>query len=202
MYCNTPIFCCAGITAASVVRVAVRIVVLVMLCGIAAVAAQDNATWVLIDTGSRSLTVLQGDTVKQTYRNISIGRGGVTQAKRRRDGKTPLGEFRITRMTTDTPFHRFFGLDFPNVAHARQGLAAGIIDKSQYAAIRRAVEARQTPPQQTPLGGYIGIHGIGQGNPAVHEDFNWTHGCVALTNAQIDVLFRWVRVGTKVIIRR
>ena len=54
------------------------------------------------------------------------------------------------------------------------------------------------PP--TTLGGLIGIHGIGKGDPRVHRDFNWTFGCVALTNEQIDQLRPWVRLGTRVVL--
>ena len=62
-------------------------------------------------------------------------------------------------------------------------------------------EGGRPPPQDTALGGYIGIHGVGAGDPAVHEDFNWTEGCVALTDAQIDALLRHITVGTAVEIR-
>lgn len=163
--------------------------------------AEDTDTRVLIDIGDRSLSVLQGDSVKRTYRNISIGRGGSTSEKKQRDGKTPLGEFHIVRITSDTPFHRFFGIDYPDLERAERARLAGTISQARYNAISSAIRAKQVPPQGTVLGGYIGIHGIGKGNVAVHEDFNWTYGCIALTNAQIDDLSNWVRIGTKVLIR-
>jgi len=178
------------------------IVLVAMLSGARGVLAGEADTWILIDTGTMSLSVLQGDIVKRVYRNISIGRGGSTAEKRQHDGKTPLGAFHIVRMTTDTPFHRFFGFDYPNLEHAERARQAGTISQTRYAEIRRAIQAKQVPPQDTALGGYIGIHGIGKGSVAVHEDFNWTNGCIALTNAQIDDLSNWVRIGTKVIIRR
>jgi hypothetical protein len=173
-----------------------------MLSGARGTPAGEADAWILIDTGKMSLSVLQGDIVKRVYRSISIGRAGATTDKRQHDGKTPLGEFHIVRITTDTPFHRFFGLDYPSLEHARRARQAGTISQTRYAAIRRAIQAKQVPPQDTALGGYIGIHGIGKGSVAVHEDFNWTYGCIALTNAQIDDLSNWVRIGTKVIIRR
>ena len=57
------------------------------------------------------------------------------------------------------------------------------------------------PPQVTPLGGYLGIHGVGEGDPGIHADFNWTHGCIALTNQQIDDLAGWIRIGMRVVVR-
>jgi len=178
------------------------IVLVAMLSGARGALAGETDTWILIDTGKMSLSVLQGDVVKRVYKSISIGRAGATAEKRQHDGKTPLGEFHIVRISTDTPFHRFFGLDYPRLEHAERARLAGTISQTRYAAIRRAIQAKQVPPQDTALGGYIGIHGIGKGNIAVHEDFNWTYGCIALTNAQIDDLSNWVRIGTKVIIRR
>jgi len=165
-------------------------------------AGEHDDTWILIDTGKMKLSVLQGETVIRTYKNISIGRGGSTLEKKRGDGATPLGEFHISRMTTDTPFHRFFGLDYPNLERAKRARQAGIIGQVRYAAIRQAIQTNQVPPQETALGGYIGIHGIGEGNVAIHEDFNWTNGCIAITNAQIDELSNWVHIGMKVVIHR
>ncbi|HSJ49561.1 MAG TPA: L,D-transpeptidase, partial [Gammaproteobacteria bacterium] len=96
---------------------------------------------------------------------------------------------------------RFFGLDYPNLTHARAGLETGRISRAEFAAIRAALKQGVTPPQQTALGGLIGIHGLGDGDPVVHEDFNWTNGCVALTNEQMDDLAQWVYEGMRVIIR-
>ena len=49
--------------------------------------------------------------------------------------------------------------------------------------------------------GNIGIHGVGSGDLDVHREYNWTNGCVALTNAQIDILAQWAHIGTPVEIR-
>ena len=84
---------------------------------------------------------------------------------------------------------------------ADRALVDGRIDEAQWQAIRRADQAGEVPSQNTPLGGMIGIHGIGDGDRGVHRDFNWTNGCVALTNEEIDELLRWVKIGTPVEIR-
>ena len=47
----------------------------------------------------------------------------------------------------------------------------------------------------------IGIHGIGNGDIEVHKEYNWTNGCVALTNEEIDELVKWINIGTPVEIR-
>lgn len=172
---------------------------LLLLSAVAPLAADDIR--VLVDTDSRELQVLRGTHVVATFEGIAIGRYGKSYFRRKGDNKTPLGKFRIGWMTTRTRYHRFLGLTYPDLEAADRALQDGRIDEAQWQAIRRASVAGKTPSQHTPLGGYIGIHGIGKGDIEVHEQYNWTNGCVALTNEQIDRLTRWVKVGTPVEIR-
>lgn len=164
-------------------------------------AVREGDYWILVDTRKMVLSVLEGDKVRKTYDRIAIGSAGVALDKVEGDNKTPLGEFRLIRIASDSPFHRFFGLDYPTVAHARRAYRAGTIDYEVYAAIFDASSKGSVPPQGTPLGGNIGIHGIGPGDPKVHDRFNWTQGCIALTNQQIDDLSRWVYLGMRVVVR-
>jgi len=156
---------------------------------------------VVIDTESDTLQVLRGDTVVRTYDNIAIGRYGKTYFKVRGDNKTPLGKFRVGWSNKKTRYHRFLGLTYPDLPAADRALEDGRIDESVWQSIRRASEAGEVPSQKTPLGGMIGIHGIGAGDRAIHDEFNWTNGCVALTNEEIDELVKWVKIGTPVEIR-
>jgi len=156
---------------------------------------------VLIDTKSDTLQVMNGDRVIKMYENVAIGRYGKTYFKVRGDNKTPLGKFRVGWTNKKTRYHRFLGLTYPDLPAADRALVDGRIDEAQWQAIRRAAEAGEVPSQSTPLGGMIGIHGIGDGDRGVHRDFNWTNGCVALTNEEIDELLQWVKIGTPVEIR-
>lgn len=161
---------------------------------------ESEEIWLAVDTGHLVLRVMRGDQVLHTFEDIAIGRYGATRDKRRLDGRTPLGEFRISRINDKSPFRRFFGFDYPRLEQAERALQAGDLDPSAYIAIREAVRNRRPPPQNTVLGGYLGIHGIGAGDPEVHENYNWTNGCIALTNGQIDRLAGWVRIGTRVVV--
>jgi len=174
---------------------------LVLGAGGQSAVAQGNDTWILVDTRKMTLTVLEGNAVRRTYKKIAIGRDGTTTDKKQGDDKTPLGEFHLVRIAPKTPFHRFFGLDYPTTGHAERALQAGTIGPEHYVAIRRAFQAGDIPPQATPLGGYLGIHGVGKGDPAIHAEFNWTHGCIALTNQQIDDLSDWIHIGMRVVVR-
>ena len=161
---------------------------------------QGGEVWLQVDTEKQVLMVMQGREVIRTYGDIAIGRGGPTRDKRHLDGKTPLGEFRISRINNDSHFHRFFGFDYPRLDHAERALKKGLLNADDYLAIRQAIRAGRVPPQNTPLGGHLGIHGIGAGDPEVHRDFNWTNGCIAVTNREIDELAQWLDLGVRVVV--
>jgi murein L,D-transpeptidase YafK len=174
--------------------------VLLWLAG-ALVAAGDDPDWLLIDTGAETLTLMRGEAPHVRFYGVAIGRYGTSSEKLRGDNTTPLGRFRIDRVKRDSAFHRFVGLSYPDAGRARRAHAQGQIDDRELAAILDAHRRGRTPPQDTALGGHIGIHGLGSADARLHEMSNWTRGCVALTDAQIDALLQWVRKGMAVEIR-
>jgi murein L,D-transpeptidase YafK len=177
---------------------------MLLACGLAQfVTAQEQGgeIWLLVDTVNLRLMVMQGTQVVHTYGDISIGRDGVSREKTRGDQRTPVGRFRIAWIREESGFHRFLGLDYPDRERAWRARENMQLEEGDWHAIRRAHESGKIPPQGTPLGGQIGIHGIGEGDPEIHGRFNWTNGCVALTNEQLDELMQWVHIGTRVDIR-
>lgn len=175
-----------------------------MILGSAAAHAGTGSTeetWLSIDTRAKVLQVMSGPEPVAVFDKIAIGRRGASQDKARGDDKTPLGEYRIGWINQRSQFHRFFGFTYPNLQIARRAFARGLIGGDTLQQIMAAHFARSVPPQSTPLGGRIGIHGLGNADPTVHELFDWTHGCVALTNRQVDRLAPWVKIGTLVVIR-
>ncbi len=156
---------------------------------------------VIVDTLAGTLTVVNEERVLGTFGDIAIGRYGVSLDKQRGDNRTPLGKFTIGWITENTRYHRFLGLNYPDLEAASRAFYVGRISKQQWLDIRRAAKEGTRPPQNTPLGGLIGIHGVGEGEIDVHRAYNWTNGCVALTNEEIDQLLEWVDVGTVVEIR-
>jgi hypothetical protein len=168
-------------------------------CGAAPTHIEADS-WLMIDTVSRTLAVVQGDKIKQVFHNVSVGRNGFSFDRHEGDGRTPLGVFHVAWVNPNSRFHLFFGLDYPNQSYAEEAFRRKLIDFNTYFAIRTALYRGEVPPQDTPLGGHIGIHGLGHGNRFIHETTNWTQGCVALTNEQLDKLAQWVTLGTKVVI--
>jgi murein L,D-transpeptidase YafK len=139
--------------------------------------------------------------VEARFDDIALGRLGPKPVHYLGDTSTPTGEFRIDAINHQSNYTLFFRLNYPTVAHATLALAAGKITAQDHERIALAEWQGRPPPHDTPLGGMIGIHGIGRGSLKVHRDFNWTEGCVALDNQQIHALARYVRVGMRVIIR-
>lgn len=157
--------------------------------------------WLLVDTVNNKLMVMEGSETISTYEGIAIGRYGAAHDRMQGDHRTPVGRFRVAWISDDSRFHRFFGLDYPDLESALRAYTDQRITEADWQAIRRAHQEGAIPPQNTPLGGQIGLHGIGAGSAEVHGRYNWTNGCVAVGNDEIDELQQWVRVGTRVDIR-
>lgn len=175
-----------------------RLLVLILCLLVPGLSSAHNHIWINVDTKNLTLSVMKGLAIEAVFENIAIGRFGASKARMMGDNRTPLGSFRIDRIKEPSRYYRFFGLDFPNREAADLALSENRITKKTWQSIIHAIETGRTPPQNTPLGGYLGIHGLGQGDHAVHGQLNWTNGCIALTNAQIDQLSKWLKPGVMV----
>ena len=145
---------------------------------------------VIVIKAKRTMHLLDGDRLVRTY-PIDLGTDPVGPKRRKGDGRTPVGVFHVIAKNTDSPYHRFIGLDYPDLATADWGLFNGLISAGEALSIRRALAAGRCPDWSTALGGGIGIHGrrIGQG---------WTAGCIALSDGQVEELFSVLRIGDRV----
>lgn len=148
---------------------------------------------ILVKKAERRLLLYDGSKLLKTYR-IGLGLSPEGDKVRQGDRRTPEGDFYIFTKNDRSAFYLSLGVSYPNAPHARRGLRDGLISKSQYDAIMRALNLKKTPPQNTALGGDIYIHGHGATS-------DWTWGCVALENEEIRELFNAVSVGTPVTIQ-
>ncbi len=167
----------------------------------ASAAGQSYEPWILIDTEAEQLLIKRHNETVKVFTDIAIGRGGTEQLRVRDDGKTPLGEFEIAWIAEESQFHMFFGLNYPNIKRAQKAYDNGEIDRRTYYRIKDAITLGEVPPQNTKLGGYLGIHGLGNKDLKTHRRYNWTLGCVAITNEEIEELALWLKIGTRVVIR-
>jgi len=173
-----------------------------LLAAPAVSSAIGRLPWILVDTQALTLTVLSAENrVLARFQNISIGSGGAADIHRSGDETTPRGVFHVAWIDRHSRYGTFYGIDYPSEDIARRAYAEGTISPAELDAIVEALQQHRVPPQDTPLGGRLGIHGIGRGDPGIHGAFNWTNGCVALTNPHIRQLSRWIRIGTRVVIR-
>jgi len=113
------------------------------------------------------------------------------------DWRTPEGVFYVSWKRNTSTFYKALVLSYPGPAHASRGLRKGLISRDGFARIVKANHMLENPPMNTQLGGWIEIHGHGVDGRA-----NWTRGCIALENDDIDALWPYVEEGTPVIVGR
>ena len=147
---------------------------------------------IIVKKAQRKLFLYSAGELVRTYR-VGLGLSPVGDKVREGDRRTPEGEFYIFTKNNKSQFYLSLGISYPNAAHAERGLREGLINRTQYDSILRALKAKKAPPQNTALGGDIYIHGNGAGS-------DWTWGCVALENEDIRELFDAANVGTPIVI--
>ena len=140
----------------------------------------------------RELQLFDGAQLIKTY-HVALGANPVPPKEREGDLATPEGTYFICQKNPKSKFHLSLGINYPNAADAARGLKAGLITNAEYNAILQAETAHKAPPWNTNLGGEIYIHGGGTAT-------DWTWGCVALTDPEIEELYNLVPVNTPVTI--
>ncbi len=158
---------------------------------------------VVIWKSQYTLTLYKGDQPVKTYRAV-FGKGYLDGDKRiQGDKRTPEGEFYICTMNHSKRFYKFLGLSYPGLKHAEYGVQSGMISAAEYEMIKKAISEQQQPPWDTRLGGAVGIHGRMLEDAAPDKAFvsmNWTDGCIALDNSDVDEIYSVVALGTPVTI--
>ena len=186
------------------------VVGLVMLCGVAGSAADEvvaslSAAHAERDTSSplieiwkadRKLELRQGEAVLRQFRVVLGGQPRFGK-ERQGDERTPVGRYYIAEKNPDSKFHRFLGISYPNIDDAERGYQRKWIDAHEWADIFFANLRGDEPPWRTPLGGKVGIHGFGS-RPFLPID--WTAGCIAVSDEDIEFIYDHVPIGTAVII--
>lgn len=142
--------------------------------------AQTGRPALVVSKEGHEVTLYQAGQPLRTFR-ADIGRELVVDKWHAGDAATPEGRYRIVlkKGPRDTKYYKALLLDYPNEE-----------DRARFERLKR----RGLIPRRASLGGLIEIHGHGgQGR-------DWTDGCVALSNADMDVLFDAVPEGTPVTI--
>ena len=144
----------------------------------------------------RQMLLKQGDHVLRTF-GVRLGRQPVGTKEYRGDNRTPEGQYYVSEKKASSRFHRFLGISYPNRDDADRAFSQRLISANEWADIFVANVRRSVPPSSTLLGGRVGIHGLGGRQRSL---FDWTEGCIAIGDAEIEYLYEVVPVGTPVII--
>ncbi len=158
---------------------------------------------ILVNRQSYSLKLYDDTVLIKTYR-ANFGRNVNSPKQRSGDLATPVGDYKICEIDTNNKYYKFFMINYPNISDASDGLRKGEITQEEFDLIKFDYSNGKCPVANTPLGGDMGIHGIGRLDylfkylPFV---YNWTDGSIALSNQDIDELYSVVKKGTKVVIK-
>lgn len=145
---------------------------------IPATAGRLVADYLLVDKSDRLLIAYaQGQPIR-AYRNIQFGDAPMGHKQFQGDERTPEGRYTIDWRNPQSRFHLSLRISYPNAA-----------DRAHAARYGR------------PAGGDIFIHGQPNHLPAGRMPGDWTDGCIALSNAEIEELWQIVPDGTVIDIR-
>jgi hypothetical protein len=147
----------------------------------------------LAEKSRRTLTVFSDGRPVKTYR-IALGTDSVAPKEREGDGRTPEGTFFVCVKNAESRYNLSLGLSYPSEADAQRGVDDRLISKREQRAIVDALRRYRKPPWNTKLGGEIMIHGGG-------TQRDWTEGCLALSDSDVEELYPRIPLGTEVEIR-
>jgi len=138
-----------------------------------------RADRVVVKKAAHTLELYRGSELLRSYR-VALGRGGQGPKQREGDGRTPEGRYTLDYRKADSSFHRALHISYPSPRDTAAAKAQGVEP-----------------------GGLIMVHGIRNGLGflgRLHALVDWTDGCVAVTNSEIDEISRVVSDGAPIII--
>ena len=139
--------------------------------------ADNFVDMIIVDKSQRILKLLKDGSIVKTY-NIDLGFEPLGHKQKRGDGKTPEGLYYINKKLFESDFHIALQISYPN-----------------------KWDLRKSKINKTNPGGSIMIHGKPNDKDLV-ERSDWTNGCIAVTNSQIEEINRIVKLKTPIYIKK
>src|SRR3954449_2314847 len=121
---------------------------------------------VVVNKARREMLLLSGESVVRSYR-IALGRDPVGHKEREGDGRTPEGRYTIDRRNPRSKYHLALHISYPAAADVERARVLGVDP-----------------------GGDIMIHGVKAG--VAHPESDWTEGCIAVTDSEMDDIWALV----------
>ncbi|MFZ1689368.1 MAG: L,D-transpeptidase family protein [Flavobacteriales bacterium] len=138
-----------------------------------------------VDKSERKFHVYVNDSLLKTYPCV-LGEKPVGDKFHQGDRKTPEGTFTFRSKRVHDAWHKFIWVDYPNAESWRrykERKAEGLI------------------PAGKDIGGEIGIHGVPDGyDHWIDAGQDWTWGCIALRNADVDEIYPYIRPESTVMV--
>ena len=166
---------------------------LALVCWHSPLAAADLAMpRIEVYKAKRELRLFDGTQLVKSY-HVALGANPVAPKEQEGDQATPEGTYFVCLKNPQSKFHLSLAISYPGPADAERGLKAGLISAVEYQAILQTAADQQPPPWKTRLGGEVFVHGGGSSS-------DWTWGCIALSDTDIEELFALVPVKTPITI--
>ncbi|WP_347268052.1 L,D-transpeptidase family protein [Paracoccus sp. (in: a-proteobacteria)] len=132
-------------------------------------------TQVVVKKGDRKLYLVSGKTVVRSYK-INLGNQPVGAKQFEGDGRTPEGAYFIDRFNPNSRYHLSVGISYPSAQDVARAASRGLRP-----------------------GGDIMIHGLGPEGRALNRP-DWTAGCIAVNDREIEEIFALLKPGVPVFI--
>ena len=156
----------------------VALLVLLLCSGLPA-AASPRVDRVEVFKQRHELLLLKDGKIVKTYK-VALGSNPIGRKERQGDENTPEGSYVLNWRNAHSKFHRSIHISYPNADDIKRARALGV-----------------------PPGGDIFLHGLPNGAGfigAAHRQMDWTTGCIAVTNEEIDEIWDLVSDGTPIVI--
>ena len=136
---------------------------------------------IVVNKSKREMLVYSNGELQKTYK-ISLGGQPIGHKEFEGDKKTPEGIYSINDKNPNSGYHKNLGISYPNKGDLENAQQLG-----------------------KPAGGDIKIHGLRNGIGFIgkfHRWFDWTVGCIAVTDKEIDELYKAIKIGTRIEIKK
>jgi murein L,D-transpeptidase YafK len=145
-----------------------------------AIGSPETIDSIVVHKRQKTMLLLRDGNIVKAYR-IALGKDPVGHKVKEGDKKTPEGTYYIESRKADSKYYKALKISYPNETDRQRASEMGVLP-----------------------GGLIMIHGLPQDLESVgrlHRLLDWTDGCIAVTNQEMDQLWDLVPVGVPVIIQ-
>jgi len=134
--------------------------------------AEASVDRIVVEKAAHRMTLYAGERAVRAYQ-VSLGGGGLAPKTRFGDRRTPEGDYRITGRNPQSAYHLSLRIGYPTPAQVQAARARGIDPGSD-----------------------IMIHGLPNGRGGLsrlYQGRDWTDGCIAVTDTEIEEVWRLVQ---------